>query len=89
MERVTHQTAALDDGAPLLLVVVRDRLVIVGDPRVIPVERLTDATARIRRWMEDSALTARHTAELLRPQVEQLIKGGDLDLPLAPGRTTS
>lgn len=89
MDSVTHEQTELDHGAPLLLVAIADELILVSDPRVVPGDRLTPLVDQIRRWKRENALTARRAAQLLVPHVDQLIKGGALDLPPACGNAAA
>ncbi len=88
MDSVTHEQAELDDGAPLLLVVIAGELILVGDPRIIPEGRLAAAADQIRQWMRESALTVHQAVELLIPHLDQIIKGGAA-APPAPGRAAA
>ncbi|MCX4686793.1 hypothetical protein OG401_21170 [Kitasatospora purpeofusca] len=79
--RVTRELALLDDGLPLLFMVIADELVIVGDPRFFSDDQLSDACEKIQQWIENSELTAAGAFELLAPVGQQLLTCGSVDLP--------
>ncbi|GAA2137909.1 hypothetical protein GCM10009760_18810 [Kitasatospora kazusensis] len=80
MNRATHELTELDEGVPLMLVVLHGRLVIVGDPRIVSAEQLAQHTADVRTWMA-GGVDASRAADVLAGQIENLIKGGPLALP--------
>ncbi|MFB7905208.1 hypothetical protein ACFC1T_02100 [Kitasatospora sp. NPDC056076] len=81
MDTVTHALAELDDGVPVMLVVLSGRLVLVGDPRVVPAEHLLRHAADVRAWMAGGGGDAGRAADVLAGQIECLIKGEPLVLP--------
>ncbi|SOB83163.1 hypothetical protein [Streptomyces sp. 1331.2] len=81
MDSVTHELAELDEGVPVMLVVLCGRLVLVGDPRVVSADHLARHTADVQAWMAGAEVDANRAADVLAGQIECLIKGESLALP--------
>ncbi|MFJ1707896.1 hypothetical protein [Kitasatospora sp. NPDC088346] len=80
MDSVTHELAELDEGVPVMLVVLCGRLVLVGDPRVLSADHFARHAADVRAWMA-GGVDANRAADVLAGQIECLIKGEPLALP--------
>ncbi|MFE7559637.1 hypothetical protein [Kitasatospora sp. NPDC057500] len=88
METVETVSALLDDGAPVSILVIRGRLLLLTDPRVVPGATATEAARLVGRWMTDTGTTPDRAAEILASRVRQ-IAAGALTLPQASGHAAA
>ncbi|MFE2109269.1 hypothetical protein ACFXAF_25875 [Kitasatospora sp. NPDC059463] len=75
-------SALLDDGAPVSILVIRGRLLLLTDPRIVPGTTAASMAGLIGRWMADTNTTPDRAADVLASRVRQ-IAAGALTLPQA------
>ncbi len=72
---VRYIIARLDDGAPSVLALIADDLVLIADGRVHPESDVAAATSLIDAWVTAHQLDADTALEVLAPLVPRIITG--------------